>query len=285
MPIEVFISYAHRDEELFEWLIKHLKPLEYEGLIRPWSDLRITAGREFERDIVAALDAADVVLLLISPDFVASEYCWGKEMRRALERHKAGEARVIPIICRPVDWHRSPFGDLLALPRNGKAVTTWSNTDEAFLDVSTAIRHVAEELTAAPAHLEIESAAGQVQTDAPRSQLGEYATVWLEYTLPKWVSSLPGSATSEWKVYVDGKHVSQIKPMQTLSLLLHRGSHDIQLRRLWFHSETCTLDLVSGEEIRLECRQAVHANDSISLAQRAGSLYGIGNAMLIRRKI
>ena len=71
------------------------------------------------------LEAADVVLLLISADFLASDYCYDTEMKRALEKHKAGKARVIPIIIRPVDWKGAPFGELQALPKNAKAVTSW----------------------------------------------------------------------------------------------------------------------------------------------------------------
>ncbi len=119
MPLDLLISYSHKDETRYDELAKHLKPLEYEGIIRPWHDRRITAGREFDVDISIELNRAHIVLLLVSPDFLNSEYCWGKEMKR----HEAREARVIPIILRPVDWHTSPFGKLLALPKDGKSVS------------------------------------------------------------------------------------------------------------------------------------------------------------------
>src|SRR6185295_11964315 len=82
--------------------------------------------------------------LLVSPDFIASDYCWGKEMQCAMDRHTSGSAVVIPIILRPVDWHTAPFGTLLALPRDGKPVTTWTNRDDAYLDVAQGLREIAK---------------------------------------------------------------------------------------------------------------------------------------------
>lgn len=96
------------------------------------------------------LNTSQIILLLISPDFIASDYCYDKEMNRALERHEVGEARVIPVILRPVDWTKAPFSKLKALPTDGKAVTKWANRDSAFLDIAQGIRKVIEELAAQP---------------------------------------------------------------------------------------------------------------------------------------
>ena len=90
--------------------------------------------------------SADMILLLVSPDFIASEYCYSIELKRALERHKAEEVRVIPIILRPVDWDGAPFRKLQVLPKDGKPITVWSNLDSAFFDVARGIRKVIEEL-------------------------------------------------------------------------------------------------------------------------------------------
>jgi hypothetical protein len=147
-PLVVFASYSHKDEALHDELAKHLKPLEREGVVRPWHDRKITAGREFGTAIDNVLEKAEIILLLISPDFVASDYCWSREMERAMERHRSDEARVIPVILRPVDWHNTPFGKLLALPTDGKPVTSWPNHDDGFLDIAKGIRKVAEELKA-----------------------------------------------------------------------------------------------------------------------------------------
>ena len=147
VPLEVFFSYAHEDEKLRDKLAKQLRLLERQGIIAGWHDRRISAGTELTGQIDSHLEAARVILLLISSDFIASDYCYDVELKRALERHDAGTARVIPVILRPTDWHSAPFGKLLALPRDGKPITTWANEDEAFLDVARGIRRVAEELS------------------------------------------------------------------------------------------------------------------------------------------
>ena len=148
--VEVFFSYAHEDEKLRDELAKQLKLLKRQGLITDWNDRDITGGREWKKDIDEHLNSSDIILLLVSPDFINSDYCYDIEMKRALERHESGEARVIPIILRRADWHTAPFGKLHALPRDGKPVTSWSNQDEAFYDVARGIRKVIEELTRNP---------------------------------------------------------------------------------------------------------------------------------------
>jgi hypothetical protein len=136
----VFYSYSHKDEGLRRQLEAHLSALRRQGEISEWHDRQIVAGSDWARDIDAHLDSADVVLLLLSADFIASDYCWGIEMRRALERHESGEAVVIPVILRPVDWRIEPLSRLQAVPRDGRAVTQYRNRDEAWTEVVTAIR-------------------------------------------------------------------------------------------------------------------------------------------------
>lgn len=146
MPISVFISYAHEDEELENELLKHLALLRNEGVISTWDDRALVAGAEFDAEIARQLETADLILLLVSADFIASEYCWSIEMKRAVERHRAGTARVIPVILRAVDWQSAPFGKLTAAPTDGRPVTSWPNRDEALLDVAQHIRRAATEL-------------------------------------------------------------------------------------------------------------------------------------------
>lgn len=148
LSINVFISYAHRDERLRQELDKHLAALRRSAIIESWCDRKINPGREFDRDIDRQMQNSHLVLLLISPDFMNSDYCYGREMRAALRRHARGEARVIPIILRPVDWLRSPIGKLQALPKDAKPVTTWHKRDEALLDVVKGVWLVAEEIGA-----------------------------------------------------------------------------------------------------------------------------------------
>jgi hypothetical protein len=149
-PVTLFYSYAHEDEELRNQLDKHLRLLERQGLITSWHDREIRAGDDWAIEINTYLENAQIILLLISADFLTSDYCYGVEMKRALERHFAGEARVIPIILRPVDWkHDLLLSGLQALPTNGKPVTAWSSSppyDAAFEDIAQGIRKVVEDL-------------------------------------------------------------------------------------------------------------------------------------------
>ena len=136
----IILSYSHRDEALRDQLETHLAMLKRQGFIETWHDRRITAGEPLDRAISASLERADIVLLLVSPDFLASDYCYEQEMLRAVERHKSGTCTVIPVILRPCDWHDAPFGGLLAAPKDGKPITQWPDIDAAFLDVTTAIK-------------------------------------------------------------------------------------------------------------------------------------------------
>ena len=151
-PLTLFYSYAHRDESLRDELNTHLTLLQRQGIIDAWYDRDITAGSDWANAIDTHLKTADIILLLISPDFIASDYCYEIELTRSLERHNNQEARVIPIILRPCDWTSAPFGKLQALPiahsAGAKAVTTWSNQDEAFSEIAQGIRKAAEEIRA-----------------------------------------------------------------------------------------------------------------------------------------
>ncbi len=146
-PLEVFYSYADADESLRNELEKHLSLLWHEGLITTWHRQQITPGTDWTRDVDHHLDTASVILLLISSDFLASDYCYGMEMQRALRRHEAGQTRVIPILLRPVDnWQSAPFGKLRVLPGNGRPITDWRNRDAAFADIVQGIRAVFEDV-------------------------------------------------------------------------------------------------------------------------------------------
>jgi hypothetical protein len=136
----LFFSYSHADENLRDQLEKHLSALKHQGLIEAWHDRRIPAGKVFASEIDAHLELADIILLLVSSDFLASEYCYQLEMRRAMERSETGSATVIPVILRPCDWHTTPFGKLQAAPKDGRPITKWPDVDEAFLDVVKAIK-------------------------------------------------------------------------------------------------------------------------------------------------
>lgn len=146
--IEIFFSYSHRDEDLRDELATHLSILKRQGVIAAWHDREISAGTEWKNAIDQHLESARIILLLISANFLGSNYCYDIELKRAMERHESGEARVIPIILKPVDWREAPFSKLQALPKNAKPITTWGNKDEAFLDIAQGIRKVMNELSA-----------------------------------------------------------------------------------------------------------------------------------------
>lgn len=145
--LEVFCCYARKDQPLLKELKNHLIPLEREGLITLWADTDINAGAEWAKEIHLHLNTSHIILLLVSPDFIASEYCYSVEMQRAIERHTSGEARVIPIILRPISWQRMPFGKLQALPTSADPITSrrWQDQDEAFYDIAEGIREVVAE--------------------------------------------------------------------------------------------------------------------------------------------
>src|SRR5262245_18723081 len=143
-PVRVFYSYAHEDEELRNELEKHLRLLQRQGIIQPWHDREITAGRDWAGAIDDNLEKAELILLLISSDFLDSDYCYDIEMKRALARHEAGEAWVVPIHLRPVDWKNAPFTHLQALPTDARSVTAWTDRDQAFTNVAQGIRQLAQ---------------------------------------------------------------------------------------------------------------------------------------------
>ena len=150
-PLQAFVSYSHKNDRLRAELETHLKLLSRIGALQLWTDRRITAGTEWKGQIDENLERADLILLLVSADFMNSDYCYDIELKRALERHEAKEARVVPIIVRKVAWHSAPFGKLQALPANGKVVDRGggpASRDAAWAEVAEglekALREIAE---------------------------------------------------------------------------------------------------------------------------------------------
>jgi hypothetical protein len=150
IPIRLFYSYSHKDEDLRKELEDHLSLLRRQGVISGWHDRMIGAGEEWRGELDKNMDEAQIILLLISPSFLASDYCYDIETKRALERHDKGEATVIPVLLRPVDWEGAPFARLQGLPIDLRPVTTWTNKDEAFMNIAKGIRRAVEAMTANP---------------------------------------------------------------------------------------------------------------------------------------
>lgn len=144
--IDLFFSYSHKDEELRDELEVHLSGLKRQGIISTWHDRRITTGDDFDKEISEYLENAEIILLLVSPYFINSDYCYDIEMNRAMERHDHGESIVIPVILHPCDWHDMPFGKLLACPKDGKPISKFPNIHDAFLDITKAIKKKAAKL-------------------------------------------------------------------------------------------------------------------------------------------
>jgi hypothetical protein len=177
--VSVFFSYSHSDEGSRNELEKHLAMLKRQGLIAAWHDRRILAGEKLDQEIDQSLIEADLVLLLVSPDFLASEYCYSREMNKALEMRGQGRAWVIPIILEHCDWRQSPLGELLACPKDGKPVADYPNPNKAFNEITQEIRRVVEGIeskrsrtaTAEPASAPSDSPADSapIIVDKPRS--------------------------------------------------------------------------------------------------------------------
>ncbi|MCU0549088.1 MAG: GUN4 domain-containing protein [Leptolyngbya sp. Prado105] len=140
MSISIFFSYSHKDEALRDKLAEHLSALKRSNVIQEWHDRQIPPGSEWKDEIDRNLRTADIILLLVSASFLSSDYCWSEELAISMARHEAKEACIIPIILRPCDWQETPFAKLQVLPKDAKAVTLWSNEDEALTNVAQSIR-------------------------------------------------------------------------------------------------------------------------------------------------
>lgn len=175
---QVFFSYSHDDEALRDQLEKHLASLRYEGAIESWHDRRILPGDNLDASIDVQIDSAELILLLVSSSFLSSRYCYTIEMQRALERHQRGECKVVPVILRACDWHNTPLGSLMAVPRDGKPITSWTNPDEAYTDVVRQIRALLQHMQPRAASRPPSAPAFHVSPDQPQAiTAGEFTTI------------------------------------------------------------------------------------------------------------
>jgi hypothetical protein len=145
-PIEIFFSYAHEDEDLMDAVRRQLIIFDRRGLIRKWHDRKIPPGDAWRRSIDSRIRRARIVLLFLSPYFIESDYCYEIEMMVALKRHHLGEAVVIPVVLRPCAWQETPLAFLQALPKDGRAVTTWRDRDQVCLAIANEIMKVVDQL-------------------------------------------------------------------------------------------------------------------------------------------
>lgn len=148
MAVDAFVSYSHADERALTTLKKHAAVLRREGDLRDWTDNEILPGDKLSATINANLAKSRLFLALLSPDYLNSKYCYDTEFKKAQEMEARGQMRIIPIIIEPCDWQSSPFGGYLALPKDGKAVSDWTNQNIAYLDIVKGLRRVVEGMKA-----------------------------------------------------------------------------------------------------------------------------------------
>lgn len=166
--MKAFVSYSHRDEAMRERFDTHLTMLRREGSISDWYDRRIVAGGRIDEEVKRQLDSSQIFLALVSPDFLSSGYCYDKEMARAIERDAAGEMAIVPIILEPCDWLASPLGKFKAIPRDGKAISEWTNKNTAWLEVVTELRRFVQSASAAAPHAQATVATSVGNAPAPK---------------------------------------------------------------------------------------------------------------------
>ena len=143
---KIFISYSHKDKSSKEKLEAHLSTLKREGVIEIWHDRCINPGDDFSKAISDALETSEIILLLVSADFLKSDYCYEIEMKRAIERYNESSLKVIPVILEPCDWTHAILGRFLALPTDGKPVSKFPNINDAYLEIVEGIRKIVVEM-------------------------------------------------------------------------------------------------------------------------------------------
>lgn len=146
----IFIAYSSKDIDYLNALRNHLKSLEHSGEVRVWYDGEIDAGSDWAESTRKALEAANIILLLISADAIASDYFYSEQLQASLGRYQAGEAYLIPIVVRPCHWQALPVGQLQILPRNGNSVSSWPNQDEAWAEATFYLEKVVQKVLGKP---------------------------------------------------------------------------------------------------------------------------------------
>lgn len=169
--VRVFLSYSHADEALRHKFETHLAMLKREGEIEVWHDRELVVGDHLDDEISGYLETADLIVLLVSSDFLASYYCYEREMGRSLERAEAGEARLAPIVLRACDWKSTPFAKYVLAPTDARPIVEHPDIDAAFLQVVNELRRAISKITEKPVLAEAAEAAvfAEDKVDAPRS--------------------------------------------------------------------------------------------------------------------
>ncbi len=236
--IELFISYSHKDTKFLEDLKTHLAPLRRDGLISDWCDRELVGGDELDKEIEDALARADIFVFLVSSDFLASWYCFDKELKTALERLENSDVRVLPVIVRPCLWHRTVLGGFLAVPEEGEPISKWNDVDEAFLDVVKQLEKSAKKLLELQEDQDIETPPVAAGPDSPAAQgLTSEFSEFLESTEITFTSKTKDSVKladifvypdlvnekreyEEFESYLDASSIAEEKPDKR-EILIH----------------------------------------------------------------
>ena len=203
MAVKVFISYSHKDEPYKDQLVAHLSALKNLGVIQQWDDRQIELGQQWDNQINTAMNDAELILLLVSSDFLASDYIVGKEISTALERSKRNETKLVPIIVRPCDFADTPLAQFQATPKNAKPISTWSNQDEAFLDVIQHLKMILmPQKSSAPAWISPSNEAPAVANSAPHFDADEIRNMIASNKIELAISALTNDAkTADKELY------------------------------------------------------------------------------------
>jgi hypothetical protein len=284
MAIKIFFCYAHEDEALLDKFKTHLRPLQRQGLIDVWHDRDISAGTEWEQEIEKHLNTAQIILLLVSPDFIDSDYCYGIEMKRAIERHEHGEARVIPVIFRPTLWHETALGKLQALPKDARPVTDWPNLDDALHSIAEDIfnivtkfrkaqeeqarlaeeaertrrveeerlRRVGEERVRIAEEERIRKVREEEQVNAgqkPPSQLASQTSIF--HLIRETAST---DAIWAYQITLDDKKIGKIENGESCTFEVEPGPHTIFLHAGLASSPHLAFDFAPGQKLTFLCK-------------------------------
>ncbi len=192
-PLKIFYSYAHEDEPILAELRKHLAPLRHEQIVVDWYDRELLPGADWDSEISSRLESADIVIALLSADFVASQYAYGRELRRALELHDRGSLALVPVVVRPCRWERLPVARLQVLPEDAKPITSWGEPDRAYLSVAVGVERAVRGLLSRSESLVDDWLESRVIRRRVIRQIQDYLRVLGYYRGP--IDGIPGVGT------------------------------------------------------------------------------------------